>query len=372
MPKYLLNIILFSSLLLVSSIHCTVIAQEEAVQIRGVYGNPNALWRQGYTLPELGVNSIFVHSGSLNKALMQRAQSENIMVFAEFATLNGKNYVEKHPEAWPILKNGEKAPAASWFMGVCPTDSDFRNYRMAQLRELLSKFRLDGIWMDYVHWHAQFEEPETILPETCFNESCLTAFTKASGVIIPHGTLAEKANWILTNEEEKWRKWRTEVVFSWAQEIKQIVKSVRPNALVGLYHCPWKDDEFNGARERILGLDYDLLKTTVDVFSPMVYHKRMGRKPDWVAENTMWLSERLETKDKETPKIWPIVQAYNDPETISPEEFLTVLRGGLSGKSSGIMMFTTAAVAEDPRKIRAMKDFYLALDTLQKSNRSPR
>ena len=112
MPKCLLNIILFSSLLLVSSIHCTVIAQEEAVQIRGVYGNPNALWRQGYTLPELGVNSIFVHSGSLNKALMQRAQSENIMVFAEFATLNGKNYVEKHPEAWPILKNGEKAPAA--------------------------------------------------------------------------------------------------------------------------------------------------------------------------------------------------------------------------------------------------------------------
>ena len=44
-------------------------------------------------------------------------------------------------------------------MGVCPTHAGFRAYRMQELRDLLIRFELDGVWMDYVHWHAQFEDP---------------------------------------------------------------------------------------------------------------------------------------------------------------------------------------------------------------------
>jgi hypothetical protein len=52
------------------------------------------------------------------------------------------------------------------------------------------------------------------------------------------------------------------------------------------------------------------------------------------------------------------VQAHNDPGLISPEEFKTVLKGGLAGKSTGVMMFTTHAIAEDKDKIKAMKEIY--------------
>ena len=69
--------------------------------------------------------------------MIDRARSEGLRVFAEFATLNGKNYVEKHPEAWAINEKGEKVEAASWFMGVCPTEPGFRQFRFDQLRELL-------------------------------------------------------------------------------------------------------------------------------------------------------------------------------------------------------------------------------------------
>jgi|GEM_PF-2296879 len=48
--------------------------------------------------------------------------------------------------------------------------------------------------------------------------------------------------------------------------MKKIIRKIRPWALLGLYHCPWDDQEFNGARRCILGLDYDLLKETIDVF----------------------------------------------------------------------------------------------------------
>jgi hypothetical protein len=143
--------------------------------------------------------------------------------------------------------------------------------------------------------------------------------------------------------------------------MRAILKELRPNALLGLYHCPWNDEEYDGARRRILGLDYELLKNTIDVFSPMVYHGRMERSPDWVAQNISWFSNAVDLRANEFPKLWPIVQAYNNPNVISATEFGTVLRGGLEGQSTGVMMFTTNAIAEDEEKIEMMKQIYLGL-----------
>jgi hypothetical protein len=331
---------------------------EQQIDIRGIYGNPKPLWEKGYSLTEININAVFVHGGSIDSALMERAKKEGIKVYAEFATLNGKNYVEEHPEAWAINEKGERVEAASWFMGVCPTEPGFREYRFSQLRKLLNDYDIKGIWMDYVHWHAQFEEPEPILPETCFCNECLSAFSEDKSIKVPEGSTAEKAQWILQNKNKEWRDWRCYVIYDWSVQIRNIVNEQKPGTLLGLYHCPWDDEEFDGARRRILGLDYDLLRDVFDVFSPMVYHARMGRKPDWVEENIRWFCERLEIKNGESPKVWPIVQAYNNPYKVSANEFDTVLKGGLVEKSSGVMMFTTNAVAEDEGKIAVVKKVY--------------
>ena len=335
---------------------------ERNIEVRGVYGHPQPLWDKGYNLAELGINSIFVHSGSINKEMMDRAHSEGMNVYAEFATLNGKNYVEEHPEAWAINEKGEKVEAASWFMGVCPTEPGFREYRFGLLRELLTEYDIDGVWMDYVHWHSQFEEPEPILPETCFCDHCLASFSNDTGLEIPKGTTPEKAQWILENHDSDWRDWRCKVILDWAVKIRNIINEVKPGILLGIYHCPWTDEEFDGARRRILGLDYDLLRDFFDVFSPMVYHARMGREPGWVEENISWFCTRMNIKNEGSPKVWPIVQAYNNPYTVSSAEFETVLNGGLASKSSGVMMFTTRAMADDEEKVKVMKKIYLNAD----------
>ncbi|MFO7971782.1 MAG: hypothetical protein R6U40_08535 [Desulfobacterales bacterium] len=184
----------------------------EKVQIKGVYGHPNPLWDKGYDLSDLGINAVFVHRGSIKHDMVDRARSQGLKVFAEFPTLNGKGYVKNHPEAWPVNEKGEKAEAASWFMGVCPSDTGFRRYRFGQLRQLLSEYELDGVWMDYVHWHAQFEEPEPILPETCFCNQCLTSFSESTGINIPAGSTRKKARWILSNQDNAWRDWRCRVI----------------------------------------------------------------------------------------------------------------------------------------------------------------
>jgi len=347
-------------LVLIPLVSCEQKSAEKDL-IRGVYGNPRPLWDKDLNLKDLGVNAVFIHSGSIDHAVMNRARAEGLLVFAEFATLNGKNYVDKHPEAWAINEKGEKVEAATWFMGVCPTDPGFRKYRADQLRALLTEFDLDGVWLDYVHWHAQFEDPEPILPETCFCDHCLSVFSKTNNIKLPEGTNSEKAHWILENKDELWRNWRCQVIYQWTVEMKNILGEMKPEALLGLYHCPWDDEEYDGARRRILGLDYDILKESIDVFSPMVYHGRMERDPDWVAENINWFCKRLGVRGDAHPSVWPIVQAHNDPGVISGEEFETVLRNGLSGCSSGVMMFTTYAVAEDEGKTEVMKNVYTSL-----------
>lgn len=342
--------LIFTFLLVASGVSAQK-GNHQSSLILGVYGSPAPLWNKGYQINELGINAIFVRSGAINREMMDRARQEGLKVYAEFATLNGKNYVEEHPEAWAINERGERVEAASWFMGVCPTEPGFRQYRYDLLRDLLRNYDLDGVWMDYVHWHAQFEEREPILPETCFCDHCLATFQSDAGITIPNGTTAEKAQWILTNHDNAWRDWRCEVIANWARDMKQIIAEERPGALLGIYHCPWTDDEFDGARRRTLGLDYDLLAPIADVFSPMVYHGRMEREPAWVKKNIKWFSKRL----PKGPRIWPIVQAHE----VSAKSFAKALKGGLSGRADGLMMFTTNAMARDEEKIAIMKKMYL-------------
>ena len=329
------------------------------VEIRGIYGHPKPLWDKGIKLPDLGINAAFVHGGSIDSTLMEQARAEGIDIYSEFATLNGKGYVENHPEAWAINELGERVEAATWFMGICPTEPGFREYRFEQLRQLLQRYDVKGIWMDYVHWHAQFEDPEPILPETCFCDHCLNQFSADRSIAIEGSTTSEKASWILQNHDAEWRDWRCHVIRDWAVAFRTIIDEEKPGTLLGIYHCPWNDEEFDGARKRILGLDYDLLRDVVDVFSPMVYHATMGRSPEWVEENILWFCDRVNIKPGATPKVWPIVQAYNNPGKVSAEEFEKVMRGGLAGASSGVMMFTTRAVAEEDEKVAVVKKLYL-------------
>jgi len=111
-----------------------------------------------------------------------------------------------------------------------------------------------------------------------------------------------------------------------------------------------------------LGLDISALAPYVDVFSPMVYHGRSAKKPEYVKEYIEYFSEQYDAQpapDK-YPKVWPIVQAHDEPR-ITPEEFEKVLRYGLMAKSTGVMMFTIGSVAADKGKMETMKSVYLEL-----------
>ena len=331
---------------------------QQAPQIRGIYGNLATFTENGLQLNNWGVNAIFVRGHSITQEGLKQARDQNVKIYMEFPVLNGKSYVKEHPEAWAINQKGEKVEAADWFMGVCPTNPGFKLHRRKELRQMLQNYQVDGVWMDYLHWHAQFETPNPILPETCFCDDCLSNFQADAGIAIPEGATAEKAEWILNNHEKSWRDWRCQITARWVADFEMIIQQEQPNALLGIYHCPWDNKAHNGARRDILGLDFQMLKPHVDVFSPMVYHAMMGRDPQWIRQNLDWFTKHLAINPDDEIKIWPIVQASDKPRTIPPEELESILRNAASGARTGVMMFTGKSVRENPEKTETVKRLY--------------
>jgi hypothetical protein len=351
-----LLIILFS----VSTLSCQTPNQtiEETEFIKGVYGNPATLLKAGYRFDSLGMNAVFVRRISLNQEFYKTAKEQGVKVFVEFPTLNGKEYLQDHPDAWPINEKGEEEPPADWFMGICPTHEGFKEYRKNQLLDILDNFAVDGIFLDYVHWHAQFETKTPILPETCFCDRCTGKFGKEIQQAIPGGTIPEKASWILANQDSEWRNWRAGILNSWVEDLGAILKEHQPESKLGVFYCSWYPTDYDSALFRVLGIDPAALAKRADVLSPMLFHQMKDRQTTWVGDHIAWLGKLTQTEKNGNTLIWPIVQAHNNPGIVSPDEFEAVMKEGMKSPSSGIMMFSDQSLVENPEKVKVMKKLY--------------
>lgn len=332
--------------------------KEENDFIKGVYGNPATLLKAGYRFDSLGMNAVFVRSISLNPDFHKTAKEQGTKVFVEFPTLNGKEYLQDHPDAWPINEKGEQEPPADWFMGICPTHEGFKAYRADQLRNILQEYEVDGIFLDYVHWHAQFETKEPILPETCFCDRCTGLFGREIQQEIPGATIPEKAAWILANKDNAWRKWRSDILNGWVIDMGKILKGNQPSAKLGVFYCSWYPTDYDSALYKTLGIDPSALAERADVLAPMLFHQMKDRPTTWVGEHVAWLGKLTKSEKTGNTLIWPIVQSHNNPGIISPEEFEEVMKEGMKAPSSGIMMFSDQSLVENPEKIKVMKKLY--------------
>jgi hypothetical protein len=363
--------LIFSVLLFTYCSSKEAIRNEDMEFIKGVYGNPATLLNAGYRFDSLGMNAVFVRSISLNVEFYKTAKAQGTKIYVEFPTLNGKEYLKEHPDAWPIDEKGEQSPPADWFMGICPTHQGFKEYRADQLRAILQQYEVDGIFLDYVHWHAQFETTDPILPETCFCDRCTGYFSEKINKKTPGDNIPQKAAWILENEDKAWRKWRVGILNEWVEDMGKILKEHQPDSKLGVFYCSWYPSDYDSALYRNLGIDPLALAERADVLSPMLFHHMKGRPTPWVGEYVGWLGKLLGKDSNKTSDldhqieniqstiIWPIVQAHNNPGTVSPEEFRQVMIEGSKTPSSGIMMFSDQSLVEEPEKLKIMKELYI-------------
>ena len=336
------------------------------VEIRGIYGGvPVELIDQGGMLKDHGINAIFMGSGGLSGERIDLLRKHGAQVFAEFNTMHVAGYLKEHPDAAPVGANGKVCPPPHGWQGICPTHPGYRKSRMDAFRKVLGDFEIDGIWLDYHHSHASWERAVPEMPDTCFCERCIAQFAAETKTGLPKGTPPQISGQLLGQHKDKWVQWRCDVFTDWVREFRSILNQTRPKALLGTFHCPWKDTGLNGALRAKLAIDLKAQAEYVDVFSIMPYHARFGHNTDpaWISRQTEWLGSYLGIKGEagERLKIWPIVQLSDWGETVPASDVRSILDHGTRLPSTGAMVFNWGSLRGQQDKIDEMSAFYRAI-----------
>jgi len=341
------------------------LAARPHVGIRGIYGGfPSAILEQGKTPADYGVNAVWIGSGGLNRADIDRAHALGLKVFAEFNSMHHAVFLKEHPDAAPIGSDGKPSPPPEGWQGVSPFHAGYRRDRMQAFEKALKTFEIDGIWLDYHHAHASWERDEPLMPDTDFSAAGLEQFTKATGIALPKDVPAA-AKELLGQHREAWTKFRCDVYTDWVREYREIVNAVRPAALLGTFHCPWTQEEREGAIRHKLTIDIPAQAKFIDVFSIMPYHARFGHPADiaWVSRQTAALGKLLNLSGgpDEAKKIWPIVQLADWGETVSADQVAEIIDHGTRAPSSGVMVFHWGGLSKQWDKVEAMGAAYRAI-----------
>lgn len=336
------------------------------VTIRGIYGGVPTQWfAQGKTLQDYGVNAIWMGSGSLKAEDIALLKKQRAKVFAEFNTMHEAGYLKEHPDAAPVGTDGKFSPPPDGWQGVCPTHPGYRKYRMEAFRKTLKDYEIDGIWLDYHHSHASWEQAVPNMPDTCFCDRCLAQYQRDTGVALPDIGTPERTKLLLGKYRTSWVKWRCGIFTDWVREFREIVNAVRPAALLGTFHCPWSESDNHKALREKLAIDLKAQAKYIDVFSIMPYHARFGhhKDPEWISRQTAWLGKHLGIKGTpgEKQKIWPIVQLSDWGETVSAEQVPQVLDYGTRLPASGVMVFAWGSLHDKTDRVDAMGAFYRSI-----------
>jgi hypothetical protein len=333
--------------------------------VRAIYGGvPTEILDAGRSLSDYGINAVFLGSGSITDERIRLLRSNGAGVYAEFNTMHEASYLDRRPDAAPVGSDGLRAPAPEGWQGLCPTHAGYRAERMERFRQLLRRYAIDGVWLDYHHAHANWERAEPLLPDTCFCDRCLRKFREDTGVALPGAPVPELARLLLTRHRDAWVRWRCGVFTDWVREFRRIIDGTRPGVLLGTFHNPWSDADFDGARMDKLSIDLVAQARYIDVFSPMPYHARFGhvRDPGWISRQVAWLGQYLgvEGKAGERLKIWPIVQLSDWGESVPASQVAEVLDQGSRLPATGTLVFAWGSLRKQPDKIEEMGRFFRA------------
>ena len=71
---------------------------------------------------------------------------------------------------------GKKIDKVEWYAGVCPNQSWLREQKLNAIKELISKYDIDGIWLDFIRYPCHWEVINPKLEQTCFCPICQSLF----------------------------------------------------------------------------------------------------------------------------------------------------------------------------------------------------
>ncbi|MFN8446157.1 MAG: hypothetical protein U0175_35530 [Caldilineaceae bacterium] len=282
------------------------------------------------------INACWFHG--FDAAAFDACDQHGIAACVEFKTFRAD--FGQHPELIPIGMDGKPIRYGRLVQGVCLSQPEFLAETEANLLAGLRSFAPRGIWLDYLTYAGWFEMPDPDLQESCFCPACIAEFCHATGVD------ATTPTEILSKHAPLWTRHKCERVAHYALHYAQLIRSQRPGCIVGAYMCPWMPDEFDGALSRIFAQDYGLLAPAIDVFTPLIYGTKSGRRADWGRE---WLAAAPDFVPPDR-KVQLILDALDFPESLAALQ-------GANSAGWGVQVFSGAEMFKHEDWLELFRSF---------------
>ncbi len=307
----------------------------------GIYGVTKD-WQEGAERP---VGRVFLPP---NRELVKQHRQAGREVFLSLNVFGGRQAWEEFPDSVPVLADGRRLVDVDNHGGICPTHPQWRAGRLARLAELAQDFGgeegITGIWLDFIRYPGRWEQVEPAIPDTCYCPRCLALFQQDTDSALPGDLLSDggaAAAWLQQHEPLAWVRWKKQQVTSFVAEARAVLTGaragVRPPVQLGVFLVPWRLSDYDGGVTRLLGQDPAQLAPLVDWLSPMVYHRMVGRQPDWIAEMSRYY------RDIAPGRVWPIIQAQEVPTT----EFSRAVAAAVSGGADGLLVYNYRSLTSE-------------------------
>ena len=282
--------------------------------------------------------------------LVKALKQYNIQTILTVPIFHDPQYFDAHPDRAPIDQLGNRFKPTDWYKPVCPSDREFRELRLRQLRELLRIMKPDGLSLDFIRfplfWETlDYSQPGTAIPEFCFCSRCLKAFQTTTHVALSdHESSAKAATQILQTFPTKWHEWKGRVIKSFVKKTFSLARQLSLETSPILHFIPLDGPAFPFDVQQRLGQRLAALSPEVDTIHPLLYHQVLQQSPGWVHQYIQYLAQ---TTHKH---ILPAIQAgriYKSAE-LPLSEFLEVAHLALLPPSRGVAIFSYDLLCPSP------------------------
>ena len=263
-------------------------------------------------LRDCGVNAIMTESDSYELSALDATHKAGLRFFAGIACFSdhASNFrsLNKRPELWPVLENGERRPQMEWYVGMSPTDRTRQEEALAEIKSIALNYPVDGVFLDFARWPLHWEielRPGRGRPlDSTFDPATLAKFEEATGAL-PRGldSTSARAAWIRENRLGEWLEFKCRVVNDFVGEARNALRETKADAELGLYVVP----DVNRLTESLTGQRISDLARLVDWVAPMLYHNILLQPPTWIASA---VSSVVKVAGKKT---LPVLQADFEP-----------------------------------------------------------
>jgi len=211
------------------------------------------------------------------RQLAEELRKASIELIPLFPVFHDPDSFERDPHLRPVGRDSFSYTPRAWYRPICPSSEGYRTYRLSLIEEALALLKPVATVLDFVRyplfWEAEnLEEIGAGVPPYCYCFRCLALFREARGREDPLGDLQ---GWIDT---------RAALITSFVQEVHRAVARVSSATRLLVSLLPMESGDYVDRLRSAVGQDVHRLEDSVQAFSPMLYHRLVGRGPSWVLQ----------------------------------------------------------------------------------------